>query len=269
MKIKFALGLLLSIGISYAQIGIGNNITTFDDSEVLKIESSNKGVLFPTISIPDLNNAAPVVNPENSLFVYNSNTISGKGFYSWNDNMWNPIINSTNVYKYLGIIKTINAVSNATISNSTPNGANTYSIGEVASSHNWQLIPNLSKSFDVYSSVNNISVNVSGIVQVNSINTTTSHSYAVAVFIDKKLASVRNFIISGSTACLYNDFNIFMSQSNLSVGTHQVEVYHTYRVNLSESPGATLYFGGRNSSCTNLSDDMSRSFLNIELTEKP
>ncbi|WP_185145823.1 hypothetical protein [Chryseobacterium sp. SNU WT5] len=269
MKFILTLGLLFSIVISYAQIGIGNNVESFDDSEVLKIVSNNKGVLFPNISIPNLNESAPVTDPENSLFVYNTNTNTGTGFYIWKDNKWNPLINSTNIYKYLGVIKTINAVSNATRSDSTPDGANAYALGETANAHDWQLIPNLSKSFDVYASSNNVSVNVNGIVQVNSGQNNTSHSFAIAIFIDKKLASVRNFIITGYTPCLYTDFNLFMSKNNLSVGNHTVEVYETYRVNLLDTSNAVLSFGGKSNSCNNLSNDMSRSFLNIQLTENP
>lgn len=270
MKKSIIMGFIISSIISYAQVGIGSNVTTFDDSEVLKIVSPNKGVLFPNISIPNLNNAAPVSNPANSLIAYNTNSTSGKGYYIWQTNKWSPIINSSNIYKYLGIIKTTTAVSTSTITDSGPNGANTYSNDEAPSAHDWKLIPNLSKTIDIYSAVNNVSINVGGIVQVNSSSATAnSHSYAVAIFIDNKLASARNFIISGNTACLYNDFNIFMSKNNLSVGSHTIAVYQTYRVNLSNTSGATLSFGGRLGTCTNLSDDMSRSILNIQLTEKP
>lgn len=259
---------LASFSIFYAQVGIGNNVTTFDDSEVLKIVSSNKGVLLPNISIPNLNNASPVISPANSLIVYNTNTSTGKGFYIW-QNKWNPLIDSSNVFKYLGIIKTSNVKSNGILADSTPDGANTYVIGEAPSAHNWVQIPNLSSTITINSPNNNVSVSMGGIVQLNSTASTSSHSYAVSIFIDNKLASARNFIISGSSACLYNDFNIFMTSLNLSVGTHTIAVYETYRVNLSNTTGATLYFGEKLGTCTNLSTDMSRSFLNIQTTEKP
>ena len=32
--------------LAYSQVGIGNNVNSFDDSEILKIEASNKGVLL-------------------------------------------------------------------------------------------------------------------------------------------------------------------------------------------------------------------------------
>ena len=271
MKIILTLITLMSYcQLVYSQVGIGNNVNTFDDSEILKIESSNKGVLLPNISIPDLNEPEPVTNPENSLFVYNTNTTTGTGFYMWKDNKWNPLINSTNVYKYLGIVSSYTAISNNGVNDSTPNGAVGYTVGEVAADHDWQLIPNLTQTFPVYSANNNVAINVGGIVQANSVSGATStHSYAVAVFIDDKLASVRNFIVSGNADCLYNDFNIFMTINNLSVANHTVKVYQTYRVNLTSTTGAYLRFGERISSCSNLSNDMSRTILNVQVSEKP
>ena len=100
MKSNFIFALLLYAGVNSAQVGIGNNVTTFDDSEILKIVSANKGVLLPNVSIPDLNDAAPVVSPANSLVVYNTNTSTGKGFYFWLNNKWNPFLNTSNVYYY-------------------------------------------------------------------------------------------------------------------------------------------------------------------------
>ncbi len=271
MKNVLNLGcLILGTLFSYSQVGIGQNVTSLDDSEALKIVSSNKGVLIPNISITNLNLASPVTAPANSLLVYNTNPTIGNGFYVWENNKWNPLINSTNIYKYLGIIKTLSRVSNATITDTTTNGAVSYTIGEGASAHDWQLIPNLSQDFDIYSPVNNISVNVGGTVQATSSNGgNTSHSYAMAIFIDDQLASVRNYFISGSGNCLYNDFNLFMTKNNLSIGNHNVKVYETYRVNIGNNTDPVLSFGGKNSTCTNISTDMSRTILNIQISEKP
>ena len=120
MKIKLLPGFLVVFALSHAQIGIGENVTTFDDSEALKIVSSNKGVLLPNISIPNLSNAAPVTNPANSLIVYNTNTTTGKGFYYWSNNKWNPFLNTTNIYKYLGIVRSESSTSTSGVNDSTP-----------------------------------------------------------------------------------------------------------------------------------------------------
>lgn len=271
MKTKVSLIFVISLNLfCYSQIGIGANVTSFDDSEALKIVSSNKGVLVPNISIPNLNAASPVTAPANSLMVYNTNTATGKGFYMWNNNKWNPLINSTNVYKYLGIVRSLTSVSNARFGDTSENGAAMYSIGEGPSAHDWQQIPNLTQSFEIYSPVNNISVNVGGTVQATSDNGgNTTHSYAIAVFVDDQLASVRNYIISGNGNCLYNDFNLFMIKNNLSTGIHTVKVFETYRVNLQSNTNPVLSFGEKHPSCSNISSDMSRTILNVQITEKP
>lgn len=71
---------------SFAQQGFGTN--TPDKSSAVDIVSSKRGLLIPRISIPDLNAAAPVTAPATSLFVYNTNTTSGVGFYYWDGAKW-------------------------------------------------------------------------------------------------------------------------------------------------------------------------------------
>lgn len=71
-----------------AQVGI--NTTTPDASSMLDINATDKGLLIPRISIPDLNTAAPIATPAESLLVYNTNTTTGKGFYYWNGTQWTP-----------------------------------------------------------------------------------------------------------------------------------------------------------------------------------
>lgn len=69
-----------------AQQGFGTNQP--DKSAVVDIVSTKRGLLIPRISIPDLNAAAPVSAPATSLFVYNTNTGTGEGFYYWDGAKW-------------------------------------------------------------------------------------------------------------------------------------------------------------------------------------
>ena len=77
---------------------IYGNIQIFDDSEVLKVASNDKGVLIPNVDIPNLNAGNPVNSPANSLLVYNTNVTSGK---------WNPfaIICVPNIISYFLFLK--------------------------------------------------------------------------------------------------------------------------------------------------------------------
>jgi hypothetical protein len=67
-------------------VGIGTNSP--HTSAKLDIQDSNKGLLIPRISIPNLSAAAPVTTPEVSLLVYNNNIATGLGYYYWNGSEW-------------------------------------------------------------------------------------------------------------------------------------------------------------------------------------
>jgi hypothetical protein len=262
------LGAMLLCSIAYAQVGIGSNVNSFDDSEILKILSVNQGVLLPNISINDLNNASPVTNPANSLIVYNTNITTGKGFYFWLNNKWNPYLNTTNIYKYLRIIRTETLTSTSGVNDASQITGVSYDMGEAPTAHDWQLIPGLTQQINLYSPQNTISITGSGIAQVNSATSdNTFMTYSIGLFVDSKLAGVRNFLISGNDACLYNDYNVFFTVSNLSVGgNHLIELRETLRV--SEVSTQSITFGGKHSSCSNLSPLMDKSLMNIQISEQ-
>lgn len=247
-------------------IGIGTQ--SFDDSEIFKVVSTNKGVLLPNIDIPDLNNSSPVTSPAESLLVYNTNSTSGKGYYYWKNNKWNPIIDSSNIYKILGITRSESVISTGGIADTTYNGANTYTIGEAPSAHDWQLIPGLSKTINLSSPNNTISVSSSGILQVNSTGSSLTYiSYSIGVFIDNQLAGQKNFIIYGTASCIFNDYNVFLTVNNLTAGSHTIAVYETSRVNFGNASEAITY-GSKVSTCNNINNSMDKSILNIQITEK-
>ncbi len=94
----------------------------------------------------------------------------------------------------------------------------------------------------------------------------TFMSYSVGLFVDSKLVAVRNFLISGNDDCLYNDYNVFFTVSNLTVGgNHLVELRETLRV--TEIGTQSLSFGAKHSACSNLSPLMDKSIMNIEISE--
>jgi hypothetical protein len=57
-KLYFVIASLVFAMSSAQHVGIGAQI--FDDSEVLKVASNDKGVLIPNIDIPNLNAGTPV-----------------------------------------------------------------------------------------------------------------------------------------------------------------------------------------------------------------
>ena len=74
-------------------------------SAMLEVESTNKGLLIPRLSLSARNVAAPVVAPDNSLLVFNTNTAGtipfdvSPGFYYWNSALseWVRVTDGTTI----------------------------------------------------------------------------------------------------------------------------------------------------------------------------
>jgi len=86
---KILLTLLLLPLATYSQVGIGT--TSPDNSAILDVDATNKGVLVPRVAIANLNTAAPVTAPVESLLVYNTTVATGVGFHYWDGAKWTPL----------------------------------------------------------------------------------------------------------------------------------------------------------------------------------
>ena len=114
---KLLLLLLFSLSLS-AQVGI--NTTTPNASSMLDITATDKGLLIPRISIPNLNAAAPVTSPVTSLLVYNTNATTGIGFYYWDGSKWTPFTGGTSHWTKTGNDIYNNNTGNVGVGTSTP-----------------------------------------------------------------------------------------------------------------------------------------------------
>ena len=115
-KIVFIL-LLLPL-IFQAQVGI--NTTTPDASSMLDINATDKGLLIPRVSIPNLNAASPITAPATSLLVYNTNTTTGAGFYYWDGIKWTPFTGGTSHWTKVGNDIYNNNTANVGVGTTTP-----------------------------------------------------------------------------------------------------------------------------------------------------
>ena len=86
----------------FLQAQVGINTTTPDASSMLDINATDKGLLIPRVSIPNLNAAAPITTPATSLIVYNTNATSGIGFYYWDGAKWTPFTGGPNHWTKVG-----------------------------------------------------------------------------------------------------------------------------------------------------------------------
>ena len=83
----------------FSQVGIGT--VSPSAGALLDIDSSEKGLLIPRVSIADINTIAPVTGGATTgLLVYNTNTVTGEGFYYWDSLKWVNL--SSNDWKLKG-----------------------------------------------------------------------------------------------------------------------------------------------------------------------
>lgn len=96
----------------YSQVGI--NTTDPDDGSILDVKSNDKGILIPRVNIEDISTIAPITNSSTeSLLVYNTNTVTGKGFYYWNGTDKWIAIGSENIYTSNGTLNSNREIDQA------------------------------------------------------------------------------------------------------------------------------------------------------------
>ncbi len=88
-----------------AQVKIGNNSTTINTASLLELETTNKGLVLPRVSITSISSSAPLAaGLLTGTVVYNTNSTttggSGVGIYYWDGSQWNFIANTTTTASY-------------------------------------------------------------------------------------------------------------------------------------------------------------------------
>jgi len=70
--------------------GVGINTSEMDPSAILDIRSTDKGVLFPKVSLSSASDKSTIINPSVALMVYNTNQSSSLnvGFVYFDGNKW-------------------------------------------------------------------------------------------------------------------------------------------------------------------------------------
>lgn len=259
-----ASSLLFSFKIN-AQVGIGT--TAIENDLLLKISSSNKGLLIPNLSIPDLSLASPVTNPALGLLAYN-NAIGKKGFNFWDGAKWNELVDTRNIYSVLGLTISYSTSNSSAVDINAVRGAINYAQDSLPETI-WTEVPGLSKDITITQSNNSIAVITEGMIQANNTVASTgsdAFTYAVGIFIDGKLSGVRNYSTKYSNTYQYDFFSINSVFNNLSLGNHTIKTYVTLRAN--NLAGVSLWRYGGPVNTTSVNNDMSRINMFIKLTEK-
>ena len=89
-----AVALLLMQLLHAQNIGINADGFDPDDSAILDVYATNKGLLIPRVSLSSTTDVTTITTPATSLLVYNTNAAitgtgaNGEGFYYWNGSNW-------------------------------------------------------------------------------------------------------------------------------------------------------------------------------------
>ena len=83
-----------------AQVKIGDNPTNINENSLLELESTNKGFVFPGVSLDDISSPSPMTGSVlPGTIVYNTNLLTtgglGAGLYIWNGSQWAYLKQST------------------------------------------------------------------------------------------------------------------------------------------------------------------------------
>ncbi|MQP25458.1 hypothetical protein GFJ94_10315 [Flavobacterium sp. LMO8] len=92
---KILILLLLTIGVTNAQVGIGNT----DPKAALDVTSANNGLLIPRVALTSTADNTTVISLEESELVYNTATVADviPGYYFWNGTFWETLGSSTSM----------------------------------------------------------------------------------------------------------------------------------------------------------------------------
>lgn len=87
----------LGIGLIFCSVNVfsqtGINTRTPEQSSILDISATDKGVLMPKHILVNLtDDSSPISNPVEGTLIYNTGGVHKKGYYYWDGNMWSRLI---------------------------------------------------------------------------------------------------------------------------------------------------------------------------------
>ncbi|WP_334126855.1 hypothetical protein [Empedobacter brevis] len=265
MYIKF----LLFIGVSsltFAQIGI--NKTTINANSVFETSATDQGILIPRIPVvKNLTDKTflnlPAETLPDGLLIYcegGSGSI-GSGYYFWQNNQWNYILDLKNLQNRIDITRLYTAtttgntpgiVKNFYKNLSKSNSSEVETIPQLDYNNSlsvarWTAIPETEVDFQIAQTDNTITLTTYGNAQTGSnsyINTVSDYSsrtltFNIGIFIKAKgaddsayrLYSVGSFANSARKACLVTPFTVSTVINLSQAGNYTAKVFALGRRN--------------------------------------
>lgn len=271
-KIYYFLIMYLSIHLWNAQVGI--NTKSPHSSAALEVYATNKGISFPKISLQSSNDIRTIVNPKESLLVYNTNgaLVGGKGFYFWNGKSWDFMFNDLNASNLQNLTKYYSATNNTTYNFTAPgnfygNAAHTLK-ESITDKGIWTVITDLNKTITIDRSQNDIVFTITGMIQASNTINSGSVLTSIGIFIDDELVDIKPLDLRLADKCSYRSFKVYGYTQNVNKGSHNVKFAIRNRTS---SQNTTVAFGGRNTSpsCSNTLTDDESKISSVILVNQP
>ncbi|MBT0549102.1 hypothetical protein [Riemerella anatipestifer] len=240
---------------------MSSGITEPNASAQLHLHSDNKGFLYPRVPLNSDTDATTVNTPQNGVTVFNSreNRIN-----FWYDGRWyiNYLLeDAKNI-----IPSTLNKTAlstNTTIVGTFPSAPEEFHFGD--STSGWTPT-NVNTNFNITNTTNSTYFIVEGMTSINNTFAATNFGFAVAVFIDGKLVTVRKFFEPASGRCSWKKFNLSGILKDQSVGAHTMEVY-VRNLQRSSSNYTQIAYGGASTGCTNVNQVSGKIYLTTQISE--
>ncbi|MFI2744514.1 hypothetical protein ACG2LH_17395 [Zhouia sp. PK063] len=211
--------------LSFAQVGIGT--TTPDNSSILDITSSSKGVLFPRIGITGTTDQTTITSPTKSLLIYNTNKVADvtPGFYYWDGTKWNRLKTttedtSTNDWSLLG---------NSGTTPGTHFLGTTDAKGLMFKANSKQVVA-IAAPADSISTTSTLAASALN-AQVIGYNSTVSAPSAITIGIKSNIGnSASSSFLLGNNSTIYHFNSIAIGNSNISNADYAVNLGFNTRV---------------------------------------
>lgn len=248
-------------------------VPAIDNSAVLKLDSDNKGVLYPRIPLDSNLDVATVLSPQNGTIVFNTKSTASlpQTVAYYETDQWNALFTKDQLAAKLDLVNvsSITSPGNIAITGYSPGNFN---IGDNVSS-SW--IPLQIEDNRVFTRANNsFAFTVEGMAQLDKASS-SYFEYAIGIFVDNKLAVVRKYHKHNENfTCSWHKFVLNGVLSNVSVGNHTISVRAR---NISSSSSAStqkIIYGGvaqnsnaGNPPCDNMSAFMSKIALSTTIVE--
>ena len=136
----------------------------------------------------------------------------------------------------------------------------------------WHIFPELTNYIDIVKESNKINFTMQTMThlsdRVNETNKIPLFTYAIGIFIDGKLKSVKSFKISGdpNSSSPFEVVTLIATAENVPIGNHKIEIAVIPRLK-GEGYLGNLAIGRPNRESTNLSSFMARTSLKIDVFE--